>query len=184
MNVAPVPNPPPQLEGMNPPVLLLTRPTSTAVTESVMRRGVAYCLPVPTDPTAPEPVRGSEGLPGLTACSLCAGETLGSGDPLPGGQAERLRRLAETGAARLTFVECLDECERGDVVVARPSGHCRRAGAAPVWFERLAGAEATSALDSWLRAGGPGTSPLPPALTDRIIDRSSRADQHREVHIA
>lgn len=139
---------------------------------------------MPADPMPPEPVRGSVSLPGLTACSLCAGETLGSGDPLPGGQADRLRGLAAAGVARLTFVECLDECERGDVVVARPTGHCRRAGVTPVWFERLAGTEATGALETWLRGGGPGSAPLPSALTELVIDRSSTADEDNQAHVA
>lgn len=116
-------------------------------------------------------------VPGLTACSLCAGETLAAVDPLPGGQAERLRRLADAGAARLTFVECLDECERGDVVVVRPTGRCRRAGARPVWLERLAGEDATGALETWLRAGGPGPEPVPAALEGLVIERSSDVEQ-------
>jgi len=127
---------------------------------------------VPDTPT--EPAREAT-LPGLTACSLCAGETLGHRDPMPGGQMARLRAVAERGAARLTFVECLDECERGDVVVARPSGTCRRAGAAPVWFERLAGDHQTRALEDWLRAGGPGARAVPPALSEHVIHRGSEA---------
>lgn len=113
--------------------------------------------------------------PGLTACSLCVGETLEGVDLLEGGQAERLRRLAADGVATLAWVECLDECERGDVVVARPSPAARRtSGAArPVWFERLAGDAATSALASWLRSGGPGTE-LPEPIAPLTIDRGDR----------
>ncbi|MBC7292266.1 MAG: hypothetical protein H5T83_13155 [Actinotalea sp.] len=114
-------------------------------------------------------------VPGLTACSLCAGETLGEADAADGGQLARLQRLAEDGVARLTLVECLDECERGDVVVARPTGACRRAGAAPVWFEQLAGDDATAHLARWLGAGGPGAEPLPAALEDNVIHRSPDA---------
>lgn len=113
-------------------------------------------------------------LPGVTACSLCAGETLGEGDPLPGGQMACLRALADRGAARLALVECLDECERGDVVVARPSGARRRTGAASVWFERLAGDDATGALETWLRdGGGPGGAPLPETLAEHVVRRSA-----------
>lgn len=111
-------------------------------------------------------------MPGLTACALCAGETLAATDALPGGQAERLRRLAASGVVRLTFVDCLDECERGDVVVARPTPGCRRAGASPVWFERLAGDGMTATLEAWLRAGGPGAAALPGALGDLVVDRA------------
>ncbi|MCF4121122.1 hypothetical protein L1785_09015 [Antribacter sp. KLBMP9083] len=116
--------------------------------------------------------RSADSTPGLTACSLCAGETLGERDPLPGGQLARLRRLQAHGTARLTLSECLDECNRGDVVVARPSTTGRARGAKPVWFQRLAGEEATTALARWLDRGGPGLSPLPDELTPRVIDRT------------
>ncbi|MCL3862370.1 hypothetical protein [Actinotalea sp. K2] len=108
--------------------------------------------------------------PGLTACSLCSGETLGDRDPAAGGQAARLRRLQAEGLARLTFVECLDECERGDVVVARPSASARASGG-PVWFERLAGDDPTGHLASWLAEGGPGVAPVPGPLAAYRIDR-------------
>ena len=91
----------------------------------------------------------------------------------------RLRAVAQRGAARLTLVECLDECERGDVVVARPSAPCRRAGARPVWFERLAGERSTAVLEAWLRDGGPGTRPVPPELAEHVILR--RADAQEDV---
>ncbi len=110
--------------------------------------------------------------PGLTACALCAGETLGAGDPLEGGQRARLDRLAARGVARLTYVDCLDECERGDVVVARPSPRQRAAGVGPVWFERLAGEACTAALGCWLVDGGPGTVPVPEELSDLTIPRT------------
>lgn len=119
------------------------------------------CVPAPV-PTSP----------GLTACSLCAGETLAGRDPHPGGQLARLRRLEQDGVARLTLSECLDECERGDVVVARPLRR-RHRGARPVWFERLAGDELTDALAEWLRAGGPGAAPVPDALRPFVIDRTA-----------
>lgn len=123
----------------------------------------------------PDTVRGAT-APGLTACSLCAGETLGSSDPHPGGQLARLRQIEADGAARLTLSECLDECERGDVVVARPSTSGRDHAGRPVWFEKIAGDEPTATLCQWLRAGGPGIEPLPRALEPFVIDRS-RVDQ-------
>lgn len=137
---------------------------------------VAYRRPVPHDDSPADRVPADGSLPGLTACALCAGETLEGVDDLPGGQAERLRRLAGEGVARLTFVDCLDECERGDVVVARPTAHCRRAGVAPVWFERLAGDAPTAALADWLRRGGPGGGPPPAVLRGLVLDRATAAD--------
>jgi hypothetical protein len=123
---------------------------------------------VPDDPTHESAASG----PALTACSLCAGETLEPGVDAPGRQAARLRALAERGSGRLTWVECLDECERGDVVVARPAASHRRSGSRPVWFERLAGDRPTQHLENWLIQGGPGAAPLPPALEPLTIDRT------------
>lgn len=113
--------------------------------------------------------------PGLTACSLCAGETLGPADPLAGGQLARLEQLRDRGLADLTTSECLDECERGDVVVVRPSRVGRQRGGRPVWFERLAGDATTAGLARWLELGGPGVAEVPDALTSHRIARSSAA---------
>lgn len=128
---------------------------------------------MPDDPT-PQPAAADDRA-ALTACSLCSGETLDGTDTFPGGQAARLRGLAERGSARLTWVECLDACERGDVVVARPAAALRRAGARPVWFERLAGEGPTRDLEDWLLRGGPGAAPVPAALEARTIDRAPAA---------
>ena len=111
-------------------------------------------------------------MPGVTACSLCAGETLGEDDTCDGGQLARLRALGASGVARLTLAECLDECERGDVVVARPSATGRAASARPVWFERLAGDEPTAVLVDWLGHGGPGVVDLPAALEPYLLVRA------------
>lgn len=108
----------------------------------------------------------------MTACALCAGETLEGVDPLPGGQRARLDRLEADGVTRVTYVECLDECERGDVVVVRPSATQRARRTGPVWFERLAGDAPTAELERWLRGGGPGACPLPAALAAHRIDRT------------
>ena len=125
-------------------------------------------LSEPRDTAAP-------GAPGLTACSLCAGETLGEDDPCQGGQLARLRALGASGVARLTLSECLDECERGDVVVARPSAAGRDAAGRPVWFERLAGDELTADLADWLGRGGPGRAELPESLAASVITRTDGA---------
>lgn len=127
------------------------------------------------------PLRARD-VPGLTACALCSGETLGDGDLLEGGQRARLDRLAACGVARLTYVDCLDECERGDVVVARPSSRQRANGVGPVWFERLAGPGLTGALEQWLTDGGPGARPVPEALAAVTIARTGEPEPAPEAH--
>ena len=122
------------------------------------------------------PATAVTSIPGLTVCSLCAGETLGETDTTSGGQLARLRRLGAAGVARLTLSECLDECGRGDVVVARPSAAGREAAGRPVWFERLAGDEPTARLRQWLQIGGPGVEDVPEELVPLIIDRAGSND--------
>ena len=111
--------------------------------------------------------------PGLTACSLCAGETLGARDPRDGGQLARLREIEARGLAGLTLSECLDRCERGDVVVVRPRPGRSRRDARPTWFERLAGDEPTRELADRLAAGGPGEAEVPAGLR-RLRIRTDR----------
>jgi hypothetical protein len=110
----------------------------------------------------------SSDLPGLTMCTLCAGDTLGAADDHPGGQGARVRELEMAGVARLTEVECLDVCE-SDVLVVRPSATCRRLGARPVWLARVAGEEPTEALAHYLRSGGPGATDLPGSVSRHVV---------------
>ena len=126
--------------------------------------------------------RGFAVRPGLTVCSLCAGETLAATEALPGGQMSRLERLEASGVTRLTVVECLDECKRGDVVVARPAPHHRAAGAAPVWFACVAGDVLTDELARWLRLGGPGAAPVPSALRALVIRTGDRPPSETWLH--
>lgn len=114
-------------------------------------------------------------VPGLTACGLCAGETLGDTDPRSDGQIGRLRDIAARGTATLHEVECLDQCNQGDVVVVRPCAAARRQGGRPVWFSGIAGDAETEALEEWLREGGPGRHEVPAAITERLIDRAPEA---------
>jgi (2Fe-2S) ferredoxin len=115
-------------------------------------------------------------VPGLTACSLCAGETLGDGDARDGGQLGRLRDIAARGTATLHEVECLDQCNQGDVVVVRPCASARRKGGRPAWFSGVAGDELTEVLEEWLRQGGPGHRDVPEPLAPKQVDRSSDED--------
>lgn len=114
-------------------------------------------------------------VPGLTVCTLCAGETLGQDDPSDGGQLERLRDLDARGVAAVHEVECLDQCNQGDVVVVRPCAAGRRGGGRPVWFSGVAGDGPTGVLEEWLRAGGPGRAELPTQIAAKRIQRPPEA---------
>jgi len=108
--------------------------------------------------------RGSRRGSALTVCGTCAGETRGGDEAERARQLAALRALADRHGAGLTVVDCLDACERGDVVVVRPSPLGRAAGATPVWLNKIADPARIADLGRWLGEGGPGVSDEPPNL--------------------
>ncbi|WP_086022419.1 hypothetical protein [Streptomyces sp. LaPpAH-108] len=60
--------------------------------------------------------------------------------------------------------ECLDACERANVIVVQPSAAGRAAGGRPVWLGLVNDPAATEDITEWVRAGGPGIAPLPEIL--------------------
>ena len=75
---------------------------------------------------------------------------------------DQLARLREAVPVRVS--ECLDVCERANVVVVQPSATGRAAGARPVWLGWVNDAGATADIAAWARAGGPGCAEPPPIL--------------------
>lgn len=117
-------------------------------------------------------MRGGRDLPGLAVCGSCAGETAadepGLRELARQARLARYRGMEAAGYARLTVVDCLDQCGRGDVVVVRPAAGRSQAGA--VWLAGATGEQALLELQGWLRDGGPGAAPLPTALAPLAID--------------
>lgn len=91
------------------------------------------------------------------------GTTLGSRDPLRGGQRQRWQDMETRGSVNLRQADCLDVCE-SDVAVLRPTPEQRRAGAKPVWMSGAAGDEISGDLEEWAIAGGPGAAPVPESI--------------------
>ncbi|WP_436842699.1 hypothetical protein [Streptomyces flaveolus] len=60
--------------------------------------------------------------------------------------------------------DCLDVCDRANVIVVQPSAAGRAAGARPVWLGLVNDPDATEDIVTWVRAGGPGVAPLPDIL--------------------
>ena len=65
---------------------------------------------------------------------------------------------------RVQVSECLDVCDRSNVVVVRPSPAGRLCGGRPVWLGEVLDAAATAAILNWVNEGGPGIAPMPKAL--------------------
>ncbi len=79
--------------------------------------------------------------------------------------------LAEVAQVRRT--DCLDVCERANVVVVQPSPAGRAAGGRPVWLGQVNDPGASADIAAWVRAGGPGLAE-PPAVLDLYTFRPSR----------
>ncbi len=67
------------------------------------------------------------------------------------------------------LADCLDACERSNVVVVRPRG---RGTPRPVWLGDVLLEERTRAVGAWVAAGGPGGAPLPPELEHCVFTPS------------
>jgi (2Fe-2S) ferredoxin len=104
-------------------------------------------------------------LPRLRVCRDCC---CGTTRKHPGVDHDALvGRLAGAteGAAVVDLSTCLLACEKSNVVVVQPSSAARSRGARPVWLREVLDTGTVDAIADWVRAGGPGVSEVPPALT-------------------
>jgi (2Fe-2S) ferredoxin len=76
--------------------------------------------------------------------------------------AEQTAHLARDASVRIS--DCLDVCERANVIVVQPSAAGRAAGARPVWLGYVNDPAATEDIAAWIRAGGPGIAVRPDVL--------------------
>ncbi|CAL9648851.1 hypothetical protein SUDANB130_06542 [Streptomyces sp. enrichment culture] len=65
----------------------------------------------------------------------------------------------------MRVTDCLDACERANVVVIQPSATGRRAGGRPVWLGLVNDRDATVDIAAWVAGGGPGVTG-PPGILD------------------
>ncbi|WP_327740562.1 (2Fe-2S) ferredoxin domain-containing protein (plasmid) [Streptomyces nojiriensis] len=123
--------------------------------------------PAPAPGTGPGAAR-----PTVTVCRGCC-----CGTPkVPGlDHAAQLRDLREAldGTATVRVTDCLDACERANVVVVQPSATGRKAGGWPVWLDLVNDRDATADIAAWVESGGPGVTE-PPGFLDLYAFSPSR----------
>lgn len=73
------------------------------------------------------------------------------------------------GHGRVRTSECIDACERSNVVVVAPSPAARRAGARPVWLGEVLDVDEVDAVADWVRRGGPGVAAPAAVLAARVF---------------
>ncbi|MFF8882629.1 (2Fe-2S) ferredoxin domain-containing protein [Streptomyces flaveolus] len=94
----------------------------------------------------------------------------------------RRRPPALHGTATVRVTNCLDACERANVIVVQPSAEGRRCGGRPVWLGLVNDPDATADITAWIKDGGPGLTD-PPDILDLYTFRPSRRVQ-AELHDA
>ncbi|MFF0294712.1 (2Fe-2S) ferredoxin domain-containing protein [Kitasatospora sp. NPDC004615] len=82
-------------------------------------------------------------------------------------------RTSLAGIAMIRRTDCLDACERANVIVVQPSAEGRRAGGRPVWLGQVNDRDAAADITAWVAAGGPGLAE-PPDILDLYAFQPSR----------
>jgi (2Fe-2S) ferredoxin len=85
--------------------------------------------------------------------------------------ADLSQSLADVATVRRT--DCLDACERANVIVIQPSAEGRQAGGRPVWLGLVNDPHAAADITAWVTAGGPGLAD-PPDILDLYTFNPSR----------
>ncbi|WP_225825428.1 (2Fe-2S) ferredoxin domain-containing protein [Streptomyces naphthomycinicus] len=85
----------------------------------------------------------------------------------------RALRQALDGTATVRVTDCLDACERANVIVVQPSAEGREKGGRPVWLGLVNEPDATTDITAWIKDGGPGLAD-PPGILDLYAFRPSR----------
>ncbi|MFF8577251.1 (2Fe-2S) ferredoxin domain-containing protein [Streptomyces albidoflavus] len=115
----------------------------------------------------------------VTVCRGCCCGTR----KVPGlDHAAQLRELKQAidGAATVRVTDCLDACERANVIVVQPSAVGRKAGGRPLWLGLVNDTDATADIVAWVESGGPGITE-PPGILDLYAfspSRRVRAELH------
>lgn len=86
-------------------------------------------------------------------------------------------RSSLAGVATVRRVDCLDACERANVIVIQPSADGRTAGGRPVWLGQVNDPGAAADITAWVQSGGPGLAE-PPAILDLYAFTPSRRVRH------
>lgn len=115
--------------------------------------------------------------PTVTVCRGCCCGTLAKVPRLDHeGQLSDLRAQL-TGVAMVRRTDCLDACERANVIVVQPSAEGRKAGGRPVWLGQVNDPDAAADIITWLKNGGPGLAEAP-GILDLYTFSPSRRVRH------
>jgi (2Fe-2S) ferredoxin len=114
--------------------------------------------------------------PAVTVCRGCCCGT----SKVP--RLDHVAQLADlctslAAVATIRRTDCLDACERANVIVIQPSAEGRQAGGRPVWLGQVNDPGAVADITTWVKNGGPGLAD-PPYVLDLHTFNPSRRVRH------
>ncbi|WP_198358701.1 (2Fe-2S) ferredoxin domain-containing protein [Streptomyces fildesensis] len=112
--------------------------------------------------------------------TVCRGCCCGTAQKIPRLDHEAQLTDLRTSLARVATVrctDCLDACERANVIVTQPSAEGRKAGGRPVWLGQVNDPNAAADITTWVENGGPGLAD-PPGNLDLYTFSPSRRVRH------
>ncbi|WP_406349199.1 (2Fe-2S) ferredoxin domain-containing protein [Streptomyces sp. NBC_00144] len=118
--------------------------------------------------------------PARTTVTVCRGCCCGTSAKVPRLDHEaQLTDLRTTlaGVAKVRRTDCLDTCERANVIVIQPSAERRQAGGRPVWLGQVNDPDTAADITAWIKNGGPGLAD-PPDILDLYTFTPSRRVRH------
>ncbi|MDJ0344924.1 (2Fe-2S) ferredoxin domain-containing protein [Streptomyces sp. H10-C2] len=123
-----------------------------------------------------EPAAGAA-RPTVTVCRGCC---CGTAVKVP--RLDHEAQLADlrtmlAGVAMVRRTDCLDACERANVIAIQPSTEGRAAGGRPVWLGQVNDPGAAADIAAWVKNGGPGLAEAPDIL-DLYTFNPSRRVRH------
>lgn len=130
-----------------------------------------------TKKAAPTP---STPRPTVTVCRGCC---CGTSAKVPRLDHEAQLTDLRTQLSRVAMVrrtDCLDACERANVIVVQPSAEGRRAGGRPVWLGQVNDPDAAADITAWVKDGGPGLAEAPDILNLYTFNPSRRVRHELE----
>jgi hypothetical protein len=86
-------------------------------------------------------------------------------------------RTQLAAVARVRRTDCLDACERANVIVIQPCAEGRKAGGRPIWLGQVNDPGVAADITAWVKNGGPGLAEAPYIL-DLYTFNPSRRVRH------
>lgn len=117
------------------------------------------------------------GRPTVTVCRGCCCGTPAKVPRLDDEAQLTDLRTSLAGVAMVRRTDCLDACERANVIVIQPSAEGRKAGGRPVSLGQVNDPGDAAHITAWVKNGGPGLAE-PPDILDLYTFQPSRRVRH------